>query len=110
MVIIAILRGWFTHVVNPNLLIIVPKDTDLNGDVWSSSEDEEDDEENNLESVISKSIRWNDDMQLGGMTTAHAHTLPRRSLQEKARVQSQYLYRMTHNHKVSNYIFSVYLD
>ena len=64
----------------------------MNGDIWSSSEDEDD--ENNLESVISKSIRWNDDAQFGlgggsmSTTAAHAHTLPRRSahiLQEKAR-------------------------
>ena len=70
----------------------------MNGDVWSSSEDEEEEDENNLESVISKSIRWNDKDAHFGLgsatttTTAHAHTLPRRGahvLQEKARVESQ---------------------
>lgn len=71
------------------------QDPELNGDIWSSSEDEDD--ENNLESVISKSIRWNDDAQFGlgggsmSTTAAHAHTLPRRSahiLQEKHSRQS----------------------
>ena len=65
------------------------KDPDLDGDVWSSSEDDEEDEDgevgNNLESVISKSIRWNDD------TAPHA-SLPRVNaagiLREKARVHA----------------------
>ena len=71
------------------LHLLAPKDPDLNGDVWSSSEDDEEEEGgvgNNLESVISKSIRWNDD--------AAPHALPRLNaagiLREKARECTQY--------------------
>ena len=80
--------------INPNSFSLAHKDPDLNGDVWSSSEDEEEEDENNLESVISKSIRWNDDAHFGlggGGRMTQAHTLPRHSnhiLLEKERASA----------------------